>query len=1347
MAPPTHVPDLLKANAAFVEEPLQLLKSNSTLEINPSSISYNTPEMQRGKSMNRHKTKQIHLQSRGNSIDGSSPPVVISAKDTEKTTAAVVEGGGLEKIPSITPTITRTLSNSGSPYKLPPTANTAIEPIIHSTNTPAINQDPLFRDTPARLLFHTTVSTATTTAAGTSTTTAPILAPTSAASSSTSTAHIPTIRSNKLSNALTSQSANSLPSNHHNNNHNNHNQNNNSNNNNNNLVSINTTNSISSSTHGSVPTSSANSNLAHLTPHKNRLLVPALNISSPSPSTTTHHIPTNATSSSTTPSTSSAATTTAATVTLPVSTIEPVEDPPFNPNETMMFHHYSFPKSIANTSSAHTTIANNVATPPNNNHHHSNHSTPSNSNSNTLGRSASKGKTNRLNPFPASNAVMVEQTPPIRSTVNAAGSNPSEEEQQAVTNDKILQERLQEAKALNRRQTSNYHHPPIEATSGQGIGTVQGQVQEISQQDAGAVMHQFSLWKKKSNVSNTDIGVDAATSNTPKPIAPSSSSKLRGPRGVIEQANHQSASQKANNVVSFSLKPIDADVSSGQEGGLSPMQSEIMMVGEAQHIHGRSLLDTSLQSVTSKDGSQTPANALDLSLLHDPNTLDLSYQEDDSDLLQSPLATPSSVINSTPGTKSKKFDFAEVELDISPSTLQLLKGSDKSKIGKVSGTKETESAKGNDSVNSHTVLSAESGNNSKSQSANPFSGGAALKQLKSALTLSSVSAADEVNAEVHAIVDEEEIGGGSSSGSRRNSKNLSFGLANSLRNRIDNAKQLMPALPSPNNELSGGQTSPLEINASNDSAFTAAKPSSIITAGSSSSKCDNMKTIGTVPSEEEGLVGYNQSLKDPLSDEESIPEDISLPRPSTTTTLAPLITRQYSMGREETSQSLQTFMSKSGPATFLSSIKSSSNTSSSSNTPNTTIKKHERVRRKSETEETIQDAVRMRSLTSRESNRPRNLQQREETQPMTSRAALNTQSPAPKNVSIGVGSEKKVSKYQRLRNLRSQQQQRRPSTSESSITSIEKKQEEGFQNKVHDDGMESDIEGDDDGKVHDEDNSPNLSELSEDEDAILYGHQYNHHHQQQQQEQTAHHHTGGSTQTLSQQNSQASSPSNPVLAVTTPITEATLPPKSSSNNNNNNNNTNPFRSGAKTTPLMLKLQVLEQLQPMKPIYNTPNNLSNINTTNTNSAATAPVVLSLNAVISKPSMLRGASNITSGTMDEVKDPAAMSGSPLKWIKGELIGEGTFGKVFKGLNEKTGQLLAIKQFFLVDESEEEIESLCKEIHVMWSLNHENIVRYVGTTRTPQNLFILLEYITGGSIETMIKSFGSFSENLIR
>ena len=40
-----------------------------------------------------------------------------------------------------------------------------------------------------------------------------------------------------------------------------------------------------------------------------------------------------------------------------------------------------------------------------------------------------------------------------------------------------------------------------------------------------------------------------------------------------------------------------------------------------------------------------------------------------------------------------------------------------------------------------------------------------------------------------------------------------------------------------------------------------------------------------------------------------------------------------------------------------------------------------------------------------------------------------------------------------------------------------------------------------------------------------------------------------------------------------------------------------------------------------------------------------------------------------------------------------------------------------------------------------------RYMGTSKTDRYLYIILEYVTGGSIAGMITQFGPFTEKLIK
>lgn len=70
------------------------------------------------------------------------------------------------------------------------------------------------------------------------------------------------------------------------------------------------------------------------------------------------------------------------------------------------------------------------------------------------------------------------------------------------------------------------------------------------------------------------------------------------------------------------------------------------------------------------------------------------------------------------------------------------------------------------------------------------------------------------------------------------------------------------------------------------------------------------------------------------------------------------------------------------------------------------------------------------------------------------------------------------------------------------------------------------------------------------------------------------------------------------------------------------------------------------------------------------------------------------------------------APIKtgqWKLGHEIGKGSFGKVHIGLNEESGDLIAVKMLPLADE--DSAETLYKEIELMRQLSHRNIVSYLG------------------------------------
>lgn len=125
------------------------------------------------------------------------------------------------------------------------------------------------------------------------------------------------------------------------------------------------------------------------------------------------------------------------------------------------------------------------------------------------------------------------------------------------------------------------------------------------------------------------------------------------------------------------------------------------------------------------------------------------------------------------------------------------------------------------------------------------------------------------------------------------------------------------------------------------------------------------------------------------------------------------------------------------------------------------------------------------------------------------------------------------------------------------------------------------------------------------------------------------------------------------------------------------------------------------------------------------------------------------------MESAWDTPKENSSPpaIRWRKGELIGCGAYGRVYMGMNLDSGELLAIKEVLIAansssrDKAQAQIQELEEEVKLLQNLSHPNIVRYLGTAREDDALNILLEFVPGGSIASLLGKFGSFTEPVIR
>ncbi|KAF9283755.1 hypothetical protein BGZ68_005108 [Mortierella alpina] len=92
--------------------------------------------------------------------------------------------------------------------------------------------------------------------------------------------------------------------------------------------------------------------------------------------------------------------------------------------------------------------------------------------------------------------------------------------------------------------------------------------------------------------------------------------------------------------------------------------------------------------------------------------------------------------------------------------------------------------------------------------------------------------------------------------------------------------------------------------------------------------------------------------------------------------------------------------------------------------------------------------------------------------------------------------------------------------------------------------------------------------------------------------------------------------------------------------------------------------------------------------------------------------------------------------------EKIGTGSFGTVYKAIHNVSKEVVAIKQINLED-SEEDISEIQQEIALLSQCDSEFITKYYGSCVKGFKLWIVMEYLAGGSCLDLLKP-GPFSED---
>jgi 5'-AMP-activated protein kinase catalytic alpha subunit len=95
-------------------------------------------------------------------------------------------------------------------------------------------------------------------------------------------------------------------------------------------------------------------------------------------------------------------------------------------------------------------------------------------------------------------------------------------------------------------------------------------------------------------------------------------------------------------------------------------------------------------------------------------------------------------------------------------------------------------------------------------------------------------------------------------------------------------------------------------------------------------------------------------------------------------------------------------------------------------------------------------------------------------------------------------------------------------------------------------------------------------------------------------------------------------------------------------------------------------------------------------------------------------------------------------------GKTIGEGTFGKVKKGIHKLTGVPVAIKileKDKIVDLAD--VERVKREIHILIRIDHPNVIRLYEVIDSPKHIFLIMEFAPGGELFDHIVACGRVKE----
>jgi len=131
--------------------------------------------------------------------------------------------------------------------------------------------------------------------------------------------------------------------------------------------------------------------------------------------------------------------------------------------------------------------------------------------------------------------------------------------------------------------------------------------------------------------------------------------------------------------------------------------------------------------------------------------------------------------------------------------------------------------------------------------------------------------------------------------------------------------------------------------------------------------------------------------------------------------------------------------------------------------------------------------------------------------------------------------------------------------------------------------------------------------------------------------------------------------------------------------------------------------------------------------------------------SRPESLRSADS-SRQTRNQLQGTFPLAKKITRWRKGEKIGAGSHGCVYKAQDLSNGHLFVVKESIVNDK--EYHDKLRRELDICKDLEHRNIVRCLGHEYCEghQSVLVYLEYASGGSLRCILNEFGPLEEAMM-